>query len=357
MRRFLLITEKHLPNQDFRDGGFRLVQTIKYILGNQVDILQFNAENNDDDYPDDARRYYHCDRFSGRLLNAGFIAEKVKKVITNYSDLIFIHVSMLFGFDENKTGQTIWLFPMFLAPSYVASGEIIPKEYFEKEKQALKLVDKIITPSFLERNQIASLYSIPITKIRVIPRGVNCNQFISVKRNIIHSDSIIFCSLGSIKKQKNTIGLIGIFNQLKTIWPKSILKIIGPVQDWNYLELVRTEIALLGLTSSIYFIGPVDQERISFELKDCHIHLSYSKFETFGRAIFETLSSGIPNICYRKNNASYEFLYQFPFVKYFDSIVEIPNILLDLLENYSLLSRMAAEIGDIFNEEDRKSVV
>ena len=350
MRRFLLVTEKHRPNQDFRDGGFKLVQSLKHVLGDQVDIIQFHSDYNNE-HTGYALPYNRPNRFRRRLLNAGFIAETVKRESNNYSDLIFIHVSMLFGYAKYKRAdQTIWLFPMFLTPSYEASDEIIPKEYFEKETNALEVADKIITPSYLERNQIASWYSIPFSKTRIIPRGVDGAQFGYRKRDILHPGSIVFCSLGSIKKQKNTLGVVGIFHQLKTIYPNSILKIIGPVQDKNYLELVNSEIAKLGLVQSVHFSGSIDQDKISDVLSNCHIHLSFSKFETFGRAIFETLSCGIPNICNRTNNASFEFLSAFPAIKYFNSTNEIPGILGDLLENYTLFSKMASEVGEIFDE-------
>lgn len=350
MRRFLIVTEKHNPDKNYQDGGFLLVQTLKNNLGDAMEIIQFGNEIDDNNmyfkYPNT-----NPNRFVQRIDNADFIAEKVLNICHLYSDIIFVHISMLFGFENKKPKDIVfWTFPMFLTPCYIYSNESPPFKYTELESHALKLSDHIICPSHYERSQIVENYGISTNLIKVIPRGVNRNYFSYLYREIPSKLNIVFCSLGSIKRQKNTLGLVRIFARIRKDFPNAILKIIGPIQDKNYFKEVLSEIHALNMESDIIIMGHIPLTEMKKVLNDVHIHLSASTCETFGRAIYETLSCGIPNICNFFNNAAYDYLLNFPFVKFYTQEDEIPGFVQNILANYSSYSMMAAEIGSLFDE-------
>src|SRR5690606_26298221 len=96
--------------------------------------------------------------------------------------VIFSHISMQFGLVDVSLREdlNIWTFPMFLTPSYRASGEIVPERYFQAEYQALKKSKNIVTPSHLEKRQLVETYAIPSERIHIIPRGVN-TRFLAPK--------------------------------------------------------------------------------------------------------------------------------------------------------------------------------
>ena len=72
--KILLVTEKFSPDNTQRDGGARLVDTLKQGFKNRLSIMQFGGQTNSSatwsfDYPVNVDN-----RFEKRLANAEFIA-------------------------------------------------------------------------------------------------------------------------------------------------------------------------------------------------------------------------------------------------------------------------------------------
>lgn len=231
--RVLIVTEKCGAPVEQRDGGARLVESLARGFGGRADIMQFATE--DDRETDNAKWCYRYpiaapDRFSRRMANADFIADRVREVVSAYTHVIFVHVSMQFGFDARSAPSVrTWTFPMFLTPSYAAAGERVPESYTQMERQVLTTTDRILTPSHLERTQLLADYHVASDQVRVVPRGVNRLHVVPKRRAIDGPPR--FCSVGSIKRQKNTIGLVRLFHAIRERYPKAHLRIIGPVQD------------------------------------------------------------------------------------------------------------------------------
>lgn len=346
----LLITEKCNPDGSQRDGGARVVDSLREALGNQLVVMQFGKEERGQanyrfDYP-----HQHPNRFERRALNGDFIAKKIQAVEEPYTHLIFIHLSMQFGLVNfpPKKGVIIWTFPMFLTPSYRAGGEPVPPSYFELEKRAFSFSHHILTPSYFEKKQLIENYGITEEKIAMIPRGVDTKHLFPIERQI--STPLKFCSIGSIKPQKNTLQLLEFFKKLSEKFPNSLLSIIGPIQDASYGKAVNSKITKLNLQDQVVLTGHVYPENLSEKLKGFHFHLSTSLCETFGRSIFETLAIGLPNIVMKKDNASIDFLEHLPYIQYVDTIDEGVLKVGKLLESYPSLSKMALEIRTLYDD-------
>ncbi len=319
--KILLITEKCHPRAEARDGGARLVETLKIAFGRSLDILQFGMTTDSAyfEYP-----HPFPNRFERRLANAQFIAERIKEVEQRYTHLLFVHVSMQFGLVDipMADGIEIWTFPMFLTPSYIASGESVPDTYLEQERLTLNMSHQILTPSHLEKRQLVDHYFIPEERIHVIPRGLDSKLYLGKVRSF-DQEALKICSIGSIKPQKNTLGLIQQFSAIRERFPDAQLKIIGAVQDSTYAQKVNAEIEHLHIQNSVELTGYIPPNKVSEAIQDAHIHLSRSHCETFGRSIFETLAAGIPNIAKRTENAAAEFLHDLPYVKFIDADHEV----------------------------------
>jgi glycosyltransferase involved in cell wall biosynthesis len=351
MRSYLLVTEKLSPQQNLRDGGYRLVQSLMQALGSSLDIVQFGYGLLREDRFNISYPKKDLDRFSSRIQNADFIADRVLKMAETYSDILFVHVSMLFGFAEKKPeGKRFWTFPMFLSPSYRLSGELVPPLYFELEAKALAISDHIICPSYLERRQIEEFYHIPRDRVKVIPRGIDRKHFWYTSRFINKETPLVLCSLGSIKRQKNNLELVREFAEIRKSIPNSFLQLIGPVQDVDYFQSVLIEIERLGLGTHISFTGFISSEALMDVLSKTHIHISASNCETFGRSIFETLTTGLPNICKVNDNAAFEFLGQYPFLRSYKNTEQLIKVINEILDHFETLSEMASSVGDIFDE-------
>lgn len=350
--KILLITEKFGPNDSYRDGGSKLVETLQRSLGHSLNIMQFGTK------ADPAAKWHFQypfdlpNRFEKRIANASFIQQQIKQVAKNFTSIIFVHISMQFGFKKLtlRDDINVWTFPMFLTPSYVASGEIVPDKYIQEERMALANSNNILTPSYLEKKQLIEFYLVQEDMIHVIPRGVEINLLNPKVRNLIKSP--IFCSLGSIKPQKNTIGLIRLFARIYNKFPEATLKIIGPVQNVSYFNEVISEVKKFGLDKFVRFTGYVKPNKLAFVMKDAHFHISTSLCETFGRAIFETIASGLPNlIMSSKNNAAIDFLRSVPYARFIDNHDAALNAIEEMFTNFSKLSSMALEVGKLYNEE------
>jgi len=349
--KIMLVTEKCGPYETQRDGGARLIESLRRIFSDSLEVMQFGSQA-------DPTATWHFtypfnlpNRFDRRLANAHFIAEQVKAVEEDFTHVIFCHASMQFGLIDIslREDMNVWKIPMFLTPSYRASGEKVPQSYFQAEYQALRNTKNILTPSHLEKRQLMQIYSISAERIHVIPRGVN-TQFLIHKPRTFNGDPL-FCSIGSIKHQKNILGLISIFKNIKETFPTSKLQIIGPVQDEDYFAQVKNEIKNLRLADAIEFKGYVQPSKMAEVVADAHIHISASKCETFGRSIFETLALGIPNVARQTNNAAAEILKDLPYVCFTDDSVETAEIIIEMLSNLETLSSMAKEIGDLYDDE------
>lgn len=348
--KILLVTEKCNPLDAQRDGGARLVDTLRRAFGEDLSIMQFCPQSNsfatwNFDYPFDLPN-----RFDRRLANASFIAQQVKKVEEQFTHIIFIHISMSFGLIDFplRPETNSWIFPMFLTPSYIASGEIVPDRYTQMESQSLALVKNILTPSHMEKRQLIEYYSVPEEKVHMIPRGVNTTLLESKPRYL--QDDLKLCSIGSIKSQKNTVGLIQLFSKIHKRHQNSTMKVIGPVQNQKYFEDVLLEIKRLGVEDVVEFTGHVAPEQLSAAISDSHFHISTSTCETFGRSIFETLASGLPNIARDAGNAAAEFLKHLPYAHFVKDDDEAIHVLEKMVPNFPKLSKMAMEIGNLYND-------
>ena len=251
---------------------------------------------------------FHDDcRFERRLLNKEFISETVRKHLPWSDVVIFVHCSMMFGCDHDDfIDVRSVLFPMFTSASYLQSGEIVPESYVEEENRILQLVDKIITPSNLEKKMMLDV-GIQEQKIVVISRGVQANAKYLIRK--IKADETLNCvCLGSIKPQKNPIETLLIFEKIAKERPNSTLTFIGPIQCRNTYAELMSAIRKSQFSKSIFIKKPVLHNDLNKVLREYHVHISTSRCETFGRAIIETSVMGIPNIMSRSFNAAASLL-------------------------------------------------
>ena len=348
--KLLLVTEKCCSSEMERDGGARLVTTLQRAFGDALSVMQFGPE------PDHAATWHFKypfnfpDRFARRLANANFIAEQVKSVENSFTHVLFVHISMQFGLVNLplRDEVQIWTFPMFLTSSYVASGERVMQNYLEIERRCLAKCQHILTPSHLEKRQLIDDYSVPKESIHVVPRGIDRRLLTPKQRSFCGSPK--FCSVGSIKPQKNTLGLIVLFKEILSRYPDAYLRIIGPIQNNGYYDAVCSEINRLGLRDQIEITGHIPPHKLATVLDDAHLHLSASTCETFGRSIFETLASGLPNIARSTGNAAAEYLAHLPYACFTDDEDEVLIAIDRMLTNLPGLSKMALEIGQFYDD-------
>jgi glycosyltransferase involved in cell wall biosynthesis len=347
--RLLVVTEKCGPAEARRDGGARLVQSMQRTFGTSASVMQFG------DRSDASARWHHrypegsSNRFLARLENAPFIADRVREVAQDFTHVVFVHVCMQFGFVETPLdGVTSWTFPMFLTPSYRASGETVPEEYTRAERRVLAVASHVLTPGHFERRQLVEFYGVPEDRIRVVPRGVD-RRCVSPRIRELDGPPRL-CSIGSIKPQKNTVGLLHLLYVVRKRRPGATIRVIGPVQDEAYAAQVRDAVERLGLGDAVSMSGYVPPEDLPAATEDAHLHVSAASCETFGRAIFETLAGGMPNVGRATGNAAAEYLRHVPYARFLDDVEEAAAGVDELLEDLPTWSAMAQEVGELYDD-------
>jgi glycosyltransferase involved in cell wall biosynthesis len=348
-RKFLIVTEKHAPSLDQRDGGAMLVETLKAGLGPAADIIQFELG----DSPRAPWRFTYPDqnpnRFARRLNNAQWVADTIANLAGDYTDIVFVHISMLFATQPKRLqGTRIWLFPMFMGASYEESGETIPSAYFKAEYEALLTADRILTPSHFERSQLRTRYAVPDAKIKVVPRGVR--KFADLSPLCTKPLPLNLCSIGSIKPQKNTVGVVELFASLKKRFPEARLTLIGPVQSTRYWEEVLGAIHSHGLAASVNWTGHIAPEMLPGMLGSMHVHVSASRCETFGRTIFETLRLGLPNLIPQAPSPALEFLEGTQALTTYTDAEDFVNSAARIMSAHKSYAQLAQEAGALFDE-------
>lgn len=300
-KRILLYLGK-FPGYGFDiDGGSilasQLIDTLKKRAILDVVFIRKNKEVLIDPEINSIRYVEYIDAFNNKFVR------RLKNLTTNqiaigdythYDIIITAHISKFFGMEAAPSDfwdKTV-LFPMFLTPSYKRAGEQVPTVYTEHERDVLKKVRKIITPSFAEKYDLIDYYGIDSNKISVIYRGIN-PAFVPATK--IFTPSLIkIAYIGSIKIQKNPISALSVLSKIIDAGKNAELHYIGTIQDSLLYEQLLHYIECNNLSTNVHFHIEVSQQSIADLLKNMDINISVSNWETFGRGIFEGIAAGLP---------------------------------------------------------------
>ncbi len=238
------------------------------------------------------------ERFRTRINVAKAITKSLLPLFPKYDKIIILHVFHCFDICNHLTEEQlkkIVLFPMFLSTSYLKSNENVPTEYINLEKNVLKKVCFIITPSLFEAGILMRDYDVVSKSVTVIPRYIN-PIFESRESHAINSDKIKFCIVGNIKKQKQNILSLTLLKKIISREIDAELHIVGAIHDGEEYNSLKTYLLNERMENRVVFHGIISQEELCLLFKDIHFMISVSACETFGRSIIEGLSSGVPAI-------------------------------------------------------------
>lgn len=295
-------------------------------------------------------------KFLRRLANLEWNSTKFLKLIPQYDKVIIIHCSKAFGLENlsEELLNKVILFPMYLTSSYLRSNELVPSKYTEAEQKILSKISKIITPSQSEKEDLVKDYSVGESKIIVIPRAVNSN-INSKLRLSSRFNKLIY--IAAIKKQKRNDDAIILLSEIKKMGLKSHLYLVGSIQDNELYTQCLDLINNLDLENDITFCGVLSQKEIAILLNEMDINISVSRWETFGRGIFEGLCSGLPSVVYDNIDCLVEYADENNGITYVDNLKTMVDTVYDLCTNptfYRSQSQKAIDINYRFSIERQK---
>lgn len=174
------------------------------------------------------------------------------------------------------------------------------KRIIDIENEMLKYSDAIIVFTEVQKKFLMHKYTVrDVEKIHVINHSVSNLMVKNIykRSNGIHRLSIVF--VGRVTKDKGVEPLIDVVKDLHKKYSTLMLKIIGD----NELGDVITE-----QPSYIKLMGRLSNRRVFKELLSSDIFCLPSIFESFGIAIAEAMSCGLPIVACSGNNNPKLFL-------------------------------------------------
>jgi D-inositol-3-phosphate glycosyltransferase len=186
----------------------------------------------------------------------------------------------------------------------------VGKQRIEVETRLLKISNKIIAATLAERAQLEWLYKADITKISVIPPGVDVSHFYPIPVDEakdfigIDPDEQMVLFVGRIEPLKGVDTLIqamsclnfGEFSSDRPI----LLTIIGGDPDVNPSDM-SAEMARLQKMSNdlcmgrmIIFLGKMGQDTLPYYYSASDVLVMPSHYESFGMVALEAMACGTP---------------------------------------------------------------
>lgn len=287
------------------DGGSILAKQLIDTLKNKCYLDVVFIRKNHEEFSDESVRCVRYvkykdafnNKFTRRLENLDSNLEAIGDY-SKYDIIITAHVSKFFGLQgaSDDFWQKTILFPMFCTSSYIRAGEKVPAEYTNHELYVFQHVGKIICPSIIEKNDIIKDYNISEDKIVVIPRGV-APIFTHRTLSLKNTPPNIIC-VGSIKRQKNNLDALKVLALVRKYGIAAELHLVCTIQDNSVYTAMLGYIKNNNLQDYVKWHTELSQKQVAELMSKMNINISVSNWETFGRGIFEGISSGLPTFVY-----------------------------------------------------------
>jgi D-inositol-3-phosphate glycosyltransferase len=187
-----------------------------------------------------------------------------------------------------------------------------PDQRVNCEGEIMRLVDRLIAATPLEKNQMSWLYGALPEKITIVPPGVDLNRFKPLdpreaRRHIgVPPEDQMLLFVGRIQPLKGIDTLIRALALIKQREPaltqNVCLAIIGgdpnPDSELEQAEFARLDSlqAELGLADLITFLGAKDQDTLVYYYSAAEMVVMPSHYESFGMVALEAMACGVPVI-------------------------------------------------------------
>jgi glycosyltransferase involved in cell wall biosynthesis len=155
-----------------------------------------------------------------------------------------------------------------------------------------KIVDRIVVNSEYMRSRVAAWYGINLTKIVVIPNGVDLSRFRGCNKLTLDGDPAILY-LGGLTTRKGVDILFQAVAALRSELPDMKLHLVGGAGRMSYFQhLAENE----GICRYVVFHGRVPDVMVPLYYKSADFCVFPSRHEPFGIVVLEAMASGIPII-------------------------------------------------------------
>lgn len=339
------------------DGGSILARQLIDLLKRRCQLDIMFIRKNNEVFEDAEVKHIsyvkYLDAFNNKFIRRLENLKTNQEALKNYRDYDYIitaHISKFFGMQDagyDFWGKTI-LFPMFCTSSYKRAGEVVPREYTFLEKKVIDSVGKVITPSRIEAEDLVRDYSCRKEKVVIIPRSISPLIHFHYRKSV-HNPIRLVC-IGSIKKQKNTIEAIKLVEHIENMGQMTELHLVCTIQEPKIYDTLKQYIESKDLTKKIFFHIAISQKELSLLLEKMDINVSVSKWETFGRGIFEGASAGIPTFCLNGLREVKQYCCDSEGIVFLNSIEEMAAKIVEIGQNIAAYEEMVNKLPSIINK-------
>ena len=206
-------------------------------------------------------------------------------------------------------------------------------------KNVLKHAKYIVALTLNEKIEISTIYSNAKSKIKVIPNGINMNEFIAISKYDLHSKfgipeaNKIIAYIGRIQYIKGIDISLTILSAIKNKLNFTFL-IIGPDEGEKYK--LEQQIIALGLKNQVLFTGQLEGMEKLMTIKSCDLFLFTSRSEGLPMTVLEVAALGVPQIISENCNVPELAITKAGFVIKEDQIDIATDLILKILEDQDL---------------------
>ena len=215
------------------------------------------------------------------------LIEIILSILFTKSDIIHIDVYSGQAFIISEIASKI---AFFLNKKIVLTlhGGALPVFYKGNEERIRRVFNRaklITTPS----NMLSNFFKSVGFDTLVIPNSIDLERF-PFKRNLENPYSLLWVrAFDSIYNPEMAIETL---YSVQKKFPNANLTMVGP--DKGKLKDCIELIQRLGLNDSVKIVGPIENHKLPEYYQNHHVYLNTTRFESFGVALLEAASSGIP---------------------------------------------------------------
>ncbi len=162
-------------------------------------------------------------------------------------------------------------------------------------KRSLLAADRIVAISDAAKRDTIEFFGAPESKITTIPHGYT--NICALEEQKVDLPPRFFFFAGTLKERKNVMRIIQAFGKFKQKYPSLEHKlVIAGKKTGEYYQSLVTYVNSHALDSSVFFLGHVNDNHLSYIYRRAEALVFPSLIEATGNPIIEAMYCGLPVI-------------------------------------------------------------
>jgi glycosyltransferase involved in cell wall biosynthesis len=169
-----------------------------------------------------------------------------------------------------------------------------------KLREVFRDADQVITVSDSLR-QLAYSLGLPQARGQVVGNGVDAERFRPVSKSearqrfALPKEAKVLITVGGLVERKGFHRVIACLPSLLEKHPDlHYLVVGGPCPEGDMTQALKDQVAKLGLTERVHFLGPISPDDLKWPLSAADIFVLSTRNEGWANVILEAMACGVP---------------------------------------------------------------